>query len=144
MKLRVRGNSIRLRLSQDEVQKVGRGESVEELTGFPGGSKLRYALIPTNNENPRAFCLENSVIVEIPNQMAETWASSKVVEIKFELPLNSTGDSYIESTGEFGRDSSEQLFVLIEKDFQCLKTRTNENEDESGLFPNPNHAKGHC
>ena len=44
MKLRIRGNTLRLRLSRSEVDLVGQGKEVEESTSFPGGGKLQYVL----------------------------------------------------------------------------------------------------
>ena len=35
--LRIRGNTLRLRLSRSEVDLVGQGKEVEESTSFPGG-----------------------------------------------------------------------------------------------------------
>ena len=47
MKLRIRGNTLRLRLSRSEVDSVGQGKEVEESTSFPGGGKLQYVLRQT-------------------------------------------------------------------------------------------------
>ena len=47
MKLRIRGNTLRLRLSRNEVDSVARGKEVGESTSFPGGGKLQYVLKQT-------------------------------------------------------------------------------------------------
>ena len=44
MKLRLRGNSIRLRLSQRDLATLLEDGAVEERVEFPGGSVLRHRL----------------------------------------------------------------------------------------------------
>ena len=44
MKLRIRGNSIRLRLTQSEVARVAMGGSLESQTDF-GARTFRFALV---------------------------------------------------------------------------------------------------
>ena len=44
MKLRMLGDSLRLRLSMSETQMIGAGRSVIENTTFPDGSVMSYVL----------------------------------------------------------------------------------------------------
>ncbi|HCD26613.1 MAG TPA: hypothetical protein DER02_03775, partial [Gammaproteobacteria bacterium] len=44
VKLRLRGNTLRLRLTVGEVAALGAGDEVTEATLFPDGSTLRYRL----------------------------------------------------------------------------------------------------
>jgi hypothetical protein len=125
MKLRIRGNSIRLRLTRTEVSQVARGEPVEEAVEFAPASRLTYRLVP--GASTRASLEGNAVTVEIPAAAARAWASGTDVAFK--------------TTQDNGADG---LYVLIEKDFACLKPREHQHEDESDLFPNPNEAHGHC
>jgi len=128
MKMRIKGNSIRLRLSRTEAEAVAAGRAVRETTAFPGGATLSYVLEPS----PRAPALsatflDHQVIVAVPLAEALAWAGGTAVALQGRIPT---------PAGE--------LSLLVEKDFTCLKPRQHEREDESDLFPNPNEAHGHC
>jgi hypothetical protein len=129
MKLRVRGNSIRLRLTQSEVKEIRAGRGVQETISFANGAaKLHYVLEPSTTAQALDARYDNHrITVLVPQQMAYDWASSEKVEMKNEPS-----------------QASENLFILVEKDFVCLKSRTNESEDENDMFPNPNEAHGNC
>jgi hypothetical protein len=128
MKLRIRGNSLRLRLSRSEVAKLARGEAVRESTAFSAASRLEYALESTDGASLAADLEGGAVRVGVPRGIAREWAASAEVSLKAEQRI-----------GE-----GESLRILIEKDFTCLKPRANEQEDESDLFPNPNEVHGSC
>jgi len=125
MKLRIRGDSIRVRLTQTEVASVANGELVEESLNFANGASLRYSVEP----NPEASVVgaslvNNRVILALPLEQALRWAQGS--EVAMLSPAGAVPS------------------VLVEKDFACLKPRANENEDETDMFPNPNLASGHC
>ncbi len=131
MKLRIRGDSVRLRLTQSEVNDISAGKAVRESTRFINGSSLHYSLeAQPSLQNIDVQMQDNCLAVRIPTKMASSWASSQDVAIKYQQMI----------PGE----ASEKLFVLIEKDFTCLKVRENETEDESDMFANPNSHKGSC
>lgn len=120
MKLRVRGNSIRLRLTQSEIVRFGETGLVEEIIEFGGESKLIYALESSAQaKSVEAGFSENRVVVIIPQSKAENWTNSNKVGIKAE---QSIGDNKI-------------LRLLIEKDFACLEPR--EGEEDADTFPHP-------
>jgi hypothetical protein len=124
MKLRMRGDSLRLRLTQSEVKRIAQGETVKETTHFLSGIPLHYILSPVETlEGVVAQYNENQIIVSLPMKLAKDWAKSESVSIKRE---------------------ENKFSILIEKDFTCLKERKNEIEDESDMFSNPNSATGHC
>ena len=57
MKLRIRGSSLRLRLTRSEVAEIGAGNAVEERVEFGGepAQQLVYALVPSDDfETPTA------------------------------------------------------------------------------------------
>ena len=112
MKLRIRGNTLRLRLSRSEVDLVGQGKEVEESTSFPGGGKLQYVLRQTPSKT-------SVVKTNIGDQnKAKAWAKS-------------------EEVGLFGAEPLVlgPLKLLIEKDFACLNPR--EGSEDSDSYPNP-------
>lgn len=125
MKLRIRDNSIRLRLTQGEVDTLSEDGRVAAHTGFPGGLALEY-VVESNpaSDSPAAFLSDRNVTVRIPEATVLAWASSEQVTIEAEQVL----------------DDGELLSLLVEKDFACLAPR--DGEDESDMFPNP--QSGEC
>ena len=121
MKLRIRGNTLRLRLSRSEVDLVGQGKEVEESTSFPGGGKLQYVLrqSPAKTSVVKTNVGDKSCINVIVDQnKAKEWAES-------------------EEVGLFGAEPLllGTLELLIEKDFACLNPR--EGSEDSDSYPNP-------
>lgn len=128
MKLRIRDNSIRLRLSQTEVKEIAEGRLVQSTVQFARGARLHYVLEPALGiATLEARYEDHRITVLVPTAMAKHWANSDEVSLKADVPIE--GD---------------ELFILVEKDFQCLKPRVHEKEDESDLFINPNEAHGSC
>jgi hypothetical protein len=119
MKIRIKGNSIRIRLTRTEVDNFGKFGVLEEATEF-GDAKLIYAIesISTIDELQASFA-NNRITVKVPEAIKHEWISTD--RIGFENKFN------------IGNDK--QLFLLIEKDFVCLD---NTFEDQSDNYPNPN------
>ena|ERR1700733_12177931 len=113
MKLRLYAGSLRLRLSQSEVARLGETGKVEDAIVFPSGTQLRYAVETDAVIAVLTATFDNANIrVSIPAQIATAWIES-----------DQTG---IEESGALG--------LLIEKDFQCLHREPAPGEDS---FPNP-------
>ena len=74
---------------------------------------------------PEAHISNNVLTVRVPKMDIEQWAASQQVSIRSDQLL----------------DDGEQLRILIEKDFQCLAPR---DEDESDMFPHPNAGQKDC
>ena len=128
MKLRIKGNSLRLRLSQSEVKRVAEEGRVEETVefGLIAHQKMRYALQSDPLASDIYATFENGAItVCIPEHAAKSWATSNQVGLERE---QNVGDG-------------KTLKLLIEKDFQCLTARP--DEDESDNYPHPDAAVGH-
>ncbi len=119
MKLRIKGNSLRLRLTKSEVKKLADEGHLEEQTNFTG-SKLVYELQSVNTATELSAVFENNKItIYIPNTFAKSWVHNDVIGINTNMQT----------------DGGETLFILIEKDFICLDETT---EDQSDNFVNPN------
>jgi hypothetical protein len=116
VKLRIRGNSIRLRLGQSEVQRLNEGQRVEEQTQFGPASKLTYAIEPTARDDISADFANNKVIVRVPRGAIADWATSDQVGIN---------------------SQQGELKILIEKDFEC----SDPTESQADAFPNPNKCR---
>lgn len=119
MKLRIKGNSIRLRLSQKDVATLHQKGIVEEQTMF-GNNYFRYLLQQTNTDKQLTASFENNCIkVFIPASFVADWPGNDIVGIDARMPLTAT----------------DSLYILVEKDFICLDETT---EDQSDNYPNPN------
>jgi hypothetical protein len=119
MKLRIKGNSVRLRLSQREVSDFARNARVEDSISF-GNRKLTYALIRLNRAKEILASFENDRIeIGVPALIADEWTRNSQVGFDAEQKLS----------------GGETLKILVEKDFACLTAR--EGEDESDAFPHP-------
>jgi hypothetical protein len=114
MKLRMHGNSLRLRLNRAEVSRLAETGRVEEVVQFGPGVAFRYALEAVAEAGgPRALYADGGVRVLVPVAAAREWASTERVEISGEQAT---------------------LSILVEKDFQCLH---GESEPDADAFPNP-------
>jgi hypothetical protein len=118
MKLRIRDNSIRLRLSKGEVAAFAENGIIESRTNLAGGD-LVYALRAAAQPDLSADFANGRIEIVVPEPTARKWAETDEVGIE----------------GTAGKVS-----ILIEKDFKCLTPRA--GEDESDTFPNP--AEGKC
>jgi len=119
MKLRVRGNSIRLRLAQSEVAALLATGAVEECLSFPAGESLRYRLERSAEADAAAQFCDGAIAVRFPATVIDRWGQSAEVSMQAEQPLA----------------GGESLRLLVEKDFRCLSPR--DDEDDADLFPNP-------
>ena len=111
MKLRIKADTIRLRLTQSEVFAVAKGDSVAETTALP--QPFTY-VIETAGETIGAAFANGRMTVNIPEPIAVHWASTEEVSLR-----GSQGD----------------VEILVEKDFACLVPR--DGEDDPDAYPNP-------
>ena len=127
MKLRIRDNSIRLRLMRGEVDTLKKDGLVTASTAFPGGRTFRYAVESSPaSVNPAAFFSENEISVRLPETTVLAWATSDQVSIEGEQMLV----------------DGETLKILVEKDFVCLTGR--DDEDEADMYPHPEADTARC
>ena len=121
MKLRIRGDSIRLRLKRGEVDQIAAGISIVEETHFPG-SILRYRLDTSENHEISTSFSNGSLVVSLPKSKALSWAGSDEVSLHAEQQLSATGS----------------LSILIEKDFSCLEPGHHRDcADDEDTFSHP-------
>jgi hypothetical protein len=127
MKLRIKGNSARLRLTKSEVELFAKKGLVEEISEFGAGEDQRfvYALESSKTaESARAVFENNRLSILLPESQADEWTqTADLVGIRAEQPL------------EGGKIFS----ILVEKDFACLQERP--GEDDSDAFPHTDAAK---
>jgi len=119
MKLRIKGNSIRFRLTQSEVKIVEQTGLVKDQIKFSNSISLEYEIkAATGLEYVEATYSEDKITLKVNESLIRDWAHSDQVTISSSLDLS----------------SNENLTILIEKDFKCLSPR---DEDESDMFPHP-------
>jgi len=124
MKLRIKGNSIRLRLGQSEVRQLRDLGFVEESTTFDvlGGQRLDYVLRIDPNLLAMTASFEGGrIIVRMPNALLRQWADTDQVGI----------ESVQVASGGAG------LKILVEKDFECIDAPLDEPQDDA--FPHPQY-----
>lgn len=125
MKLRLLGNKIRFRLSQPEVlalKEIKFVQSTLMINPFENNN-FKYSVHCDEEINEvKATFQNNELRVEIPGSQVYSWADSDDVGI-------------VEG---FRGNSGEEIIILVEKDFQCLSER---GEDESELYNNPDSRK---
>jgi len=123
MKLRIKGNSLRLRISPSEMARLLQTGRIEDAIYFGAGedAKLTYALEhspQTNATTVRYGSGELTVVVAL--QEAQLWAEGQDV-------------------GLYGETDTDRgpLQIAVEKDFACLDKDDAANAD---TFPHPNQG----
>lgn len=122
MKIRMKDNTLRLRLSHGETEQFGREGIVTTITRFGNSPDafLSYSLV--KDEKAEAVYTtfgNNEIKVLVPGKLAAEWLLTNRTGFEENIPLN-VGNS---------------LFVLVEKDFPCLHKEP--KEDDSDPFPDP-------
>lgn len=117
MKIRFKGNSIRLRLTQSEVKKWAADGVIKEVTNFGNKNSLGYQLMMSEESQISASFNDDIISIDIPFTIAQEWCEGDQIAM----------ESSIANDGI--------LHILIEKDFACLTPRA--GEDESDMYPNP-------
>lgn len=117
MKLRIKGDSIRLRLTQTEVRQLTETGAVESTMHIAQGASLTYGIRASDLDQLAVEGDASEVEVLVPRDWIGPWADSDQV-----------GFEGTQDVGE-GRE----LAILVEKDFACLHKRP----DELDAFPNP-------
>jgi hypothetical protein len=121
MKLRIRGNSIRLRLKRGEVESLAAGNKLIEETEFPG-TVFSYSLELSDNEDMVASFDNGRIEISMPREIIPEWADTDLVTLYTEQELPGDG----------------KLEILVEKDFTCLEPGHHRNcEDDQDTYPHP-------
>lgn len=123
MKIRIKGNAIRIRLTRSEVDRFAETGYLEEITGF-GENSFVYALQSMEGlPGLEADFVDSKITMYVPGHIPALWAKNEIVGYENNMDI---GD---------GR----HLFLLLEKDFKCIDAPV--HEDQSDNFENP-HT--HC
>ena len=124
MKLRIKGNSIRLRVSRSDLAALAENGIIESAIHFADNpaAMWSYGIVQHSaSAGPGVQFESNRITVMVDLDDVKRWADSEDVGIYFSQSIGSQGT----------------LDVLLEKDFACLDRSDEENTD---TFPNPNVA----
>lgn len=117
MKLRIKGDTLRLRLTQPEVQQLAETGAVTDAMHLAPGLLLSYGLQTADIDHLQATFEKEKLTVHVPRTWVGPWAGGDGVGF--------------EGTQDAG--DGRTLALLVEKDFACLHRRP----DEPDAFPNP-------
>jgi hypothetical protein len=120
MKLRIKGDSLRLRLTRGEVQQLAQQGCVEERVHISAHGVLVYRIrrVPTPAALGATF--DAAVIeIQVPDNTAREWCDSDLVTLD-----------------AVQRHGAVDLRIVVEKDFACLVPRTDEDEADNFVHPN--------
>jgi hypothetical protein len=112
MKIRIKGDSLRYRLTKSDVNTLATEGSLQESTSF-GANVLIYAIKITDTNLLEATFIGNEITLFMSQHMISEFTGTN--KVGFE-------------------NKSGSLSLLVEKDFTCLD---NVEEDQSDNFPNP-------
>jgi len=121
MKLRIKGNSLRLRVSRSELARFQAGGRIEETIHFTAAPEatLTYALESALKPSPVTVRYgSREVTVILSKDRASIWGEQCEVGVYTTLDMGPAGS----------------LEVVVEKDFACLD-RSDENNSDA--FANP-------
>ncbi|WP_179413852.1 DUF7009 family protein [Mucilaginibacter sp. E4BP6] len=112
MKLRIKSDSLRYRLTRSDVDTLAREGYLEDQINF-AGNPLIYAVQLTNGEVLTSSYIDNKITLSMARKM--------IIEL-----VDTDRVGFENKAGE--------LHLLVEKDFTCLD---NVDEDQSDNYPNP-------
>jgi hypothetical protein len=118
MKIRIKGNSLRLRLTMTDVAHFEKHNYLEEVTEF-GSHTFIYALsIAQNHQTLFADFEQNKITMYVPETLKNQWTNTDLVGLDAKMPIH----------------DGKEMFLLLEKDWACMDATT---EDQSENYPNP-------
>ena len=125
MKLRIKGNSLRLRLTRSEVATLGSGGRVAETVMFAPQNILTYIVESANIAAITADYTGAQILIRVPAEGATRLSESDEVGLSSEQAI---GENL-------------KLTIIIEKDFTCLTPRGDEDAD---TFHHPQQSTHAC
>jgi hypothetical protein len=118
MKIRIKGNSVRFRLTKKEVATFCSEGVLTQHTEFATKTFYYQLKSKAGISQLEADYLDDTITIYFPEEETKTWASSNRVGYHNEVDWN----------------DETALSLLVEKDFTCLDTTL---EDQSDNYPNP-------
>jgi hypothetical protein len=120
MKLRIHGNSIRLRLTRSEVERFARDGRIESVLDFGAtpGRQLSYGLLVSSRAECTAveYCSDH-ITISVSPAVAQDWTATDRIAISDRQPLG----------------NGAHLDILVEKEFRRMRDVV----PDPDLYPNP-------
>lgn len=122
MKLRLKGNSIRVRLDRRDIERLIDEGHVVDAVRFGPGLEFSYAVEagPAPRELPKVSYSDGHLTIRINPVDVEEWLSGDRVGFDHDQPVDGG-----------------TVRVLLEKDFACIDRPSGEEADDAYAFPNP-------
>ncbi|MFS4454999.1 DUF7009 family protein [Maribacter sp. 2304DJ31-5] len=118
MKIRIKGNSIRYRLTKTEVETLSKKGRYSEKTKI-GDQTFHYTVCAdANKTHLDAAFADNTITLSVPKKDTLEWPGNEQVGFQHTVVLPNGG----------------KLSLLLEKDFVCMDATL---EDQSDNYPNP-------
>ena len=115
MKLRISGNSLRLRLTESDLDVMRRDGRIECWSGFGPGRRFVYALETSGEiESLVAEFEQDALTVTIPRQWVDEWQHD---------------EEYFEAMQPI--DGDQHLHLLVEKDLACAHINGDKNVSDN-------------
>ena len=121
MKIRIKENSVRFRLTPTEVKRFCEEGYIEKATQF-STTTFTYGVKSTPIETLQVDFNDNTITLNVPEGFAKDWHANDLVGLQHDVDLS----------------DGTKFFLLLEKDFACLD---NTHEDQSDKYPNPKAGK---
>lgn len=121
MKIRIKGNSVRFRLTKTEVKSLCERGIAREKTAFNESNFIYAVKVSDKYDNLHASFLNLGIILFLPKELIRDWY------------LNDQVGFYHTQTLEEGQ----KLELKLEKDFACMDETM---QDQSDNYPNPKMA----
>lgn len=118
MKIRIKGNSIRFRLTKPEVETFAEKGIVEETAQFAKKAFTYTLKAKQGIETIEAEFQDDTITLYFPENLQKDWVLNNKVGYSNTIDWN----------------DKTALSLLVEKDFTCLD---NTIEDQSDNYPNP-------
>lgn len=118
MKIRIKGNSIRFRLTRSEVSRLCETGNIQEETRFPNAIFHYGIQLVDDGDALNASLKKNRMLLDLPSKLGARWDAEPRVGFENQVKM----------------ENGQVLNLLLEKDFTCLENR---GEDESDNYPNP-------
>ena len=118
MKIRIKGNSVRFRLTKSEVNRLCEEGYIEEKTNFEASSFTYAVKASAKFDQLNAAFTSATILLYVPNVMLKGWNENDKVGFYHDQSI---------TTGE-------DLRLTLEKDFVCMDQTL---EDQSDNYPNP-------
>ncbi|MDC6389232.1 hypothetical protein PP182_11110 [Maribacter sp. PR1] len=118
MKIRIKGNTVRYRLTKSEVETLAQTGYYKEETPFVGKTFMYAIKADPDTPELNVDFVNDTITMYLNEHKAVAWANNEIIGYNLEIKMA----------------KGTTLSLLLEKDFVCMDNRA---EDQSDNYPNP-------